>query len=157
MIQKYNKKHLIETIEFLKKYNNSDLYITENNQRIFINNIDSLKRIEKKSSEFYVCEDDKGTISGLLILWKSLGNNIERYFVKIASKDEKTAKNLITMLLWNFDNKTLFTKIKKDSEYLPVFQSKGFFFIGDRGREILLKRKADMYIKGDKRDDFSKE
>jgi hypothetical protein len=146
MIETYNrKKHLINLVEFLKETDTSDFYITENNFRIYISNIKSLDYFIKKNTVIYVKEID-GNIVGIVTLWKSIGNDINRYFVKLSAKDEDTASSLLMMLLWNVDNKTLFVKIKKDSKFLPVFRDKGFDFAGDRGREILLRRRI---IKGD--------
>jgi hypothetical protein len=138
MIEKYRKKHFLDLLEFLKKNFDSDFYYTSNNSRVFIKESKQLKEFLKNTDIIYL-ECEKGDIIGVIAVWKSLGNNVKRYYVKISSRSNITSKNLLTILLWNF-YKELYIKIKKNSKYYSILRDKKFDFVGDRGSELLLHR-----------------
>lgn len=142
MVENYNKKHFLSLLEFFKFNFNNDFYITSNNIRNFIKDDKSLKLLLKESKDVRIVEE-KGDILGLILLWKSFGNNITRFYVKLSAINKKIADQLLTVLLWNVKDE-IYTKIKKDSSLLTIFKNKGFVFSGFRGTEILLK-----YIKRD--------
>lgn len=125
-------------LEVIKNCNIEDFYLTENNQRLYINNPTALKILLKNSHHIYYEE-----AKGLVLVWKSFGGDKTRHYVKLIADDHSTAKNLLTILLWNYE-KDLYVKLKKDSKLISAFKEKGFKFVGGRGLEILmLKQKYE--------------
>jgi len=143
MIQLFNygktkEKSLLFLVELIKNYNNYDFYLTENNSRVYIDNVYSLKKFLKSSTSSFVLEGDYD-FEGLLLIWRGLGGSVKRHYVKVVAKNKYIVDKLLTVSLWYFTN-DLYIKISKDSEFLEVFKKKGFRFEGGRGRQILLKR-----------------
>ena len=136
------KKHDIESsliLEFLNTHDNYDFYFTESNIRYYVTDKYTLKKLLKGSTVAY-CSKNKGDYKGLGLIWKGVGEDKVRYYVKLSAINHQTAKDLITVLLWN-SNKELFVKIRKDSKFIDAFKQKGFKFIASRGIQILLNRK----------------
>ncbi len=122
-------------VEILTSCKNEDFYLTENNQRLYVNNLDSLKSLLKNSHSIYY--EDRSQNKGIILVWKSFGGEKSRQYVKLIASNTETARGLITILLWNYD-RDLFVKLKKDSSFISVFREKGFKFAGGRGSEVLL-------------------
>lgn len=143
MVENYNKKHYLGLLDFIKHNSNEDFYITSNNRRTTINDEKSLKELLEQS-RFVRVIVEKGDVLGIILLWKSQGNNVIRYYVKLNAINKDIAENLLVVALWN-SKEDLFTKVKKDSKFLPLFRNKGFEFVGFRGpmgfegSEIFLK------------------
>jgi len=137
-------------LEFLNEYSDMDFYYTENNNRIYITDSASLKKLFRNCHVIYT-KKEKGDYVGIILIWKSIGGGITRYYVKVVSKTSQIAKDLLTVLLWNCSLE-LYTKIRKDSKFLSVFKSKNFKFIGIRGIQILLKRDKSIIKKGYEKD-----
>lgn len=139
------KKHRIGLIDFLNNYHNKDFYFTEKDYRVLIKDEVSLKKLLKSSIYSYVIEE-KGDILGLIVLWKSIVEELTKYYVKLNAKDNDIAERLITNLIWNCD-KEMRVKLNRYSKFLKAFYNKGFNFIGNRGTiknpgsEILLNYK----------------
>jgi len=129
------KKELYNLLNIIKKCNIENFYLTENNNRIFINNEATLKTLLKNSHHIYYEEDEERT--GVVLVWKSVGGDKTRQYIKLVATDNETAKNLLTILLWNYEN-DLFVKLKKESKLISAFKEKGFKFAGGRGTEILM-------------------
>jgi len=83
---------------------------------------------------------DKGKCSGVLSVWKSVGGDTIRYYLKLGAFDDNIADKLLTILLWNF-TKDLYVKVRKDNKFLGVLKRKGFRFQAGRGSQVLLFRK----------------
>ena len=143
MVENYNKKYYLGLLDFIRNNPSEDFYITSNNRRVSIGNEKSLKELLKQSRYIRVIVN-KGDVLGIILLWKSVGNNVTRYYVKLNAINKDVAENLLIVTLWNTED-DLFTKFKKDSEFLPLFRNKGFEFAGFRGpmgfegSEIFLK------------------
>jgi len=133
-------KKTLGLLDFFQENFSYDFYITENNNRIYITDYDSLRKLFKESTNIYCIKDRRNDFLGIILIWKSNNNGIERYYVKINAVDEKVASDLITVLLWNFDE-DLYVNLRKDSLFLYVFKDKGFRFEASRGFQVLLKRK----------------
>lgn len=149
MLEIFKPKFLSDVMAFVKDNKDIDFYFTQNNSRVYIENKYQLKQFIKESSFPFVLYD-KGSIIGIILLWKSLGNGLLRHYVKINAINSKIAEDLITILLWHVD-KDLFVKINKNSIFFKSFQKKGFKFIGDRGKESLLlfpKEKSRKIVYG---------
>lgn len=137
-----SKNRLIDLcvlLECVDKYSNLDFYYTKNNIRYYINNLKSLNDFLKNSIISYVSEN-KGEYTGSISVIKSLGANKQRYYIKLVAKDLKVAKDLISILIWNF-RKDLYIKIRKDNKFLSALKLKGFRFRAGRGNQVLLYRK----------------
>ena len=145
---KFGKKHAHELLDLL---NNSDLYYTKENRRVFVTDLFSLNRLLRESSHVYV-QKEKGLYTGLILLWRSMGSGVKRYYVKIITKNNSTARDLLTTLSWNCGLE-VFAKVKKNDPLLNVFKKKGFRFAGSRGVQILLNRKPIHYKIYSKEDD----
>lgn len=131
------KKESNNLIEIISSCKNEDFYLTENNQRLYVNNLNVLKNLLKNShSVFY---EDRSENKGIVLVWKSYGGEKSRNYVKIIASNPETARGLLTVLLWNYD-KDLYVKLKKDSSFISVFKEKGFKFAGGRGSELLLAK-----------------
>jgi len=138
MIEKFKSKHFLNTVLFIQNHSDSDFYITENNIRKFNFTEKELRRLFRICTHIYLMEE-KGEIIGLILVWKSTGGDVKRYFVKINAINSDIARHLLTILLWH-QEKDLYIKIKKNSKFTEIFKEKGFVFKGDRGRELLLFR-----------------
>jgi len=139
-LNKYDKRNYLWLMEIVEKYSNPDFYFTENNARMYVVDEYTLKKFLFSSKDTYTANDERGDYAGMIMLWQSVGGGKSRYYVKMVAQSAKFATDLLTVLLWN-TKETLFVKIRKDSEFLPVFKQKGFRFQGGRGCQILLKRK----------------
>jgi len=136
VVEYYKKRDFFSLLDFIKNYQDSDFYITENNSRLIVKDEKSLDKFIRQCRDIMIITD-KGDVVGVICLWKSIGNNVYRYYIKLSAKDEKIADNLIKVLLWNTD-KEVYVKIKKISKFLKIFKNNQFNFCGDRGTEVLL-------------------
>jgi len=112
-----------------------DFYATKNNIRISLrDNVDELfKYIQKGSKIVYNPESEKG----LALVLKEKGF---RTYIKILTKDEHEASNLLKIINWN-TKEDLYIKIHKNNPIAKICQRQSYKFMGDRGSEILLCRK----------------
>uniref|UniRef100_A0A6M3JR87 N-acetyltransferase domain-containing protein n=1 Tax=viral metagenome TaxID=1070528 RepID=A0A6M3JR87_9ZZZZ len=139
MIEIYRNKNFLSLWDFFRNNVNEDFYITSNNSRLIIKDDKSIKIMLKECSSVMIIEN-KGDIEGVICLWKSIGNNITRTYIKLNAINEHIADDLIKVLLWNIKNIDLFVKIRKNSKFYKVFRNNLFNFLGDRGNEVLLLR-----------------
>ena len=146
MIEKFvlsKNSKLAEIMQFIESNQDYDCYFTHDNTRTYITDEKSLKCFLRETICTYVYKEN-GNVGGLISVWKSMGGDVKRYYVKINAASAKIAQDLLTILTWNF-NKELFIKIKKDSKFVEVFKYKSFRFIGGRGVQLLLQRKPNEY------------
>ncbi len=141
MIQPIRKKKLNyqEIVLFLIETFDYDFYITHDNIRLYMTDIKNLKKFLRESVITYALKEG-GDYQGVVGVWKSIGGGKTRYYIKLAAKNFNIARNLLTVLLWNFEQ-DLYIKIRKDSKFVSAFKNKGFRFKGGRGCQILLYRK----------------
>jgi hypothetical protein len=137
MISEFTNKDYFDVLEIIESFKDEDFYFTFNNQRIYINNLDSLKKLIKESNNIYYENSSIGR--GIILLWKSFGGEKQRNYIKILCDNNNTARRLLTHLIWNF-SKPLYIKIQKNSKFMPVLKEKGFHFVGGRGTQILLEK-----------------
>lgn len=135
MIERINKKNNIDVFEFLKNNIDEDFYYTQDNQRIYPYRYKSFRCFLNNSLVSY-CYNDKD-IHGVLIVWKSKSNGIERNYLKLISNDYYVGKKLIQLFLWNH-NIDLYVKLNKRNKFINLLFFYNFKFFKDRGREILL-------------------
>ena len=146
MIQRFNVrnfKQYPELLDFIKNNNDEDFYLTENNERMYIKDFISLKKLLKTSQDVYVLKE-KGDYLAFCLVWKSCGGEKTRYYIKLLAKELNSASDLLRGFLWNI-NLELFVKINKNHLFLNIFRKYGFKFVGGRGKQVLLKK--DRVIK----------
>jgi len=160
MIQKINssdKKLVSSLLCFLEDFGKSDsdsdldtnsisdFYFTSDNQRIYVTNIGQLKQFLRESVGSYFLHED-GDCKGIALIWKSVGGEKTRLYIKAISDSPKIAEDLLTQIFWDFPNESnLFAKLKRNNKILSAFYRKGFEFAGGRGSEILLKRNSKFW------------
>jgi len=149
MIKRFNirnSKNYSELLDFIIEMKDSDFYLTENNDRIYIGELIHLKKLFKNSmSVFYLKRD--GDYVSFVLIWKSFGGDKKRNYVKLLARDVKAATDLMRGFLWHVDIE-LYAKLNKKHPFLSVFKRNRFKFVGGRGRQILLYR--DKPIKREK-------
>ena len=152
MIRRCNQKDFLEIKEFLDTVKDvyDDVYITKENKRLFLK--DCLGEYIKylKKGEIILGDSEKGFI----FTW-GLSDHSERKYLKIIYKEEKYIKDLLTVFIWNYNFCDWYIKVKKNNPVVKVATDLNFEFVGDRGREILLKRskKNDRTNKFNQRSD----
>ena len=114
----------------------SDFYCTKDNVRIPLRDNPDVLFSYLNKGDVVVYEQDNETGIGLVTGWS---DGSARKYVKILTKDEHLASNLLKIINWNA-NIDLFAKLKKNNPLIKVFQRFGYSFKGDRGSEILLMR-----------------
>jgi len=134
------QRKIIENLlqEYTDDY--SDFYITQSNLRLFIKeNEHLLFEALKKGDKIVFGEEGIAFVTG----WS---DKASRKYVKLLIKDTHSANKLLKVLLWNIKT-DLYIKIKKNNPLLEILKKNGFYFKGDRGKEILLVRKyrGDIY------------
>lgn len=135
---KGNKRKHARLLELINDCHDIDFYLTENNTRYYDFDNKLLKKLLDQTSLAYVYEEEH-EYKGFVIIWKSSGGSVTRYYVKLIANSPSVAQKLLMIINWNW-KKELYVKIDKDSEFLKEFRSKGYKFIGGRGRQVLLKR-----------------
>ncbi len=147
MIERVNTSNTTECswlLEFLTSNMDYDFYFTQDNTRIYITDVDNLRRLFKQSEHIFAVKEN-GDYVGLILVWKSEGGGKLRKYVKMNARNQKVARDLLTVLMWNcFDD--LYFKVRKDSRLLPAIKQKGFRFEGGRGSQVLLRGKAKEYV-----------
>jgi len=122
---------LITLQEFSDLY--GDFYITKDNLRLFIKeNPDVLIECLKKGD--IIAFDEQHGIA--LIIGYS--DNASRKYIKLLAKDVQTSEKLIKVLQQAV-TEDLYAKIKKNNPIKKALENNNFHFVGDRGKEILLK------------------
>ena len=114
----------------------SDFYVTSNNIRIPLRDNPEIffKYLGRGDIIAYEEDNEKGV--ALVTGWS---DRSARKYVKVLTKDEHLASNLLKIINWSV-NIDLFAKLKKNNPLIKVFQRNGYSFKGDRGSEILLMR-----------------
>ncbi|MFA7247950.1 MAG: hypothetical protein WC169_12380 [Dehalococcoidia bacterium] len=135
MIEKIKQEDLANVVEFLQYYNiYNDIYITKNNERIYLEkDIDNLMQT-LKTQECYTLNNEG--YHGLFIIIREKGY---RNYLKIVADSEKAATDLLLYLDWNF-NDELYAKLKRRNPFVYILQNFGFKIVAERNRELLLYR-----------------
>jgi len=130
-----NKKER-ESLEFtLQEYSDiyGDFYITKDNLRLFLKeNPDVLFDCLKKGDKIAF-----GESTGFAVVF-GYSDNANRKYLKLLTKSDESSDKLIKVIQQNVSN-DLYAKIKKNNPIRKVLERNNFRFVGDRGKEILLK------------------
>jgi len=126
---------VVDVLEFVDRVKDKyqDMYITENNKRLFLTDLKLIKKLLKKQ-EIYALEES-GEIKGLMII---LREKNFRTYLKILTIDNKVTDNLLKFFVWNKNELNIFCKLKIDNPITNIIKKFGFFIKGDRGKEVLL-------------------
>lgn len=115
----------------------SDFYITKNNLRLFLReNQDILFECLKAGDKISYSEE-----CGIIFLY-GFSDNSNRHYIKILSKDSRSADKLIKIMLWELGGIDLYCKIKTNNPLAEALKKNNFIFKGSRGKEFLLYRKG---------------
>ena len=151
MITKLNpsdKKKHDGILDFITNNFDADFYMTHENKRVYITEHYQLKILFAESQDIYVLEENSDYL-GIALIWVSTGGEKKRYYIKINALNKSVADGLLTQILWDYAEKELFVKIKKNNKFLSTFYRKNFKFLGGRGSQILLHRK-NLFIRREK-------
>lgn len=147
MIRHITEKDFFSFLEFCTiKY--PDFYVTKNNQRLFLDNPDIIKKIFntfiKHGDKAYILEE-KMQILGTIIV-SGYADKFERKYIKLAAQNNTIARDLLRYFIWNHKAEC-FLKIKKDNPILSLINNRmfsytasknwGFKFVSNRGTELL--------------------
>jgi len=148
MIQRLNKKNLIDIYDFCLRCQDKDedWYITENKNRIMINNLKLIKKILKYQQVFGIYDNG---LKAVFIIYRE--KNFRTY-VKVLTDRFSYLYDAFRYIDWNHFKSELYLKIKKTNKINRVItyfdKSKhktiyryGWSFLGDRGEEVLYVRK----------------
>jgi hypothetical protein len=139
VICRLNKKNLIDLIEFFNRIPDKfeDVYITENKQRHFLRgNWLLIEKLLRKQECYGLFNNG---LKAILIIVRDKGY---RPYVKLLAENSKYTIDLLKFLKWNYFEKDLYFKLKKDNPLSQMIAKTGFFKIGDRGRELLFFKKG---------------
>ena len=139
-LNKDNKKLYPSIIDFCSEHYDYDFYCTVDNARLFATDEKNLKKFLKDVT-YSITLEETGEYQGFLLVWRSKHLESKRYYIKLTAKNADVARKLLTILLWNYQGKEIFAKIRKDNKFLSVLKEKGFRFIAERGFQVLLKLK----------------
>ncbi len=112
-----------------------DFYITRSNLRLFIIDNPHLLYDCLAKGDGIVYSPDEG-----MIFVTGFSDNGKRIYIKPLVENAEAGDRLLKVLLWNVKNIDLYAKIKKNNPIKSVLLRNSFSFLGDRGKEILLKR-----------------
>lgn len=139
MIEKLKLQNKIDVYDFLERVKDSfeDFYITKDKERYFLKK--NWLLIEKivKYQEIYGLFDNG--LQGILIILREKGY---RPYIKLLATNRKYTIDLLKYLKWNFQEKELFAKFKKQNPLSQLILKTGFSKIGDRGSEDLFCKKG---------------
>jgi hypothetical protein len=139
MIERINWHRTFDVYDFIMRNKDiyNDFYITIDKNRVFLNNLKLIKKVLKRQ-EIYIIGNKQ--IEGLLLIYKEKGY---RPYIKILC-DNKRAGDLFKYISWNFRDKELFLKVKKQNPINKLCsQSKMFDYFGDRGNEVLFIKRIN--------------
>jgi hypothetical protein len=139
MIERLKIKNKSDVYDFLSRVNDrfEDFYLTENKERKFLKNNWSL--IEKVLQKQEVYGLFTNTLKGIMIIVHEKGF---RPYVKLLVENSKYTIDMLKFLKWNFMEKDLYFKLKKENPLTEQIKRTGFIVIGNRGRELLFYKKA---------------
>ena len=155
MIRALQSKDLQNFLHFCAKRDSySDFYITLNNHRLFLNNVQVAKKVFndclKFSDKCYIKEDNNLIVAVLLIT--GYKEKFERKYIKLLVSSKEDTRDLFRYLQWQ-NLKNLFIKSRKNNMnfikyderskmYKPSYFARriGFRIVAVRDKEILLKK-----------------
>ncbi len=139
MIKKLKAKNVFDIIDFLETVDDKyqEIYITLNKERIFLKgNINLIKKILKYQEVYGIFEN---RLKAIMIIYRE--KNFRPY-VKLLSESSKISIDFLKFLKWNFFEKDLYFKLKKENPLSEQIRRTGFIMVGDRGKELLFFKRG---------------
>ena len=146
MIRPIKNKDKINFIDFSINYKDKyfDGYITINKERKFLSEYNIAEKvfnnIIKKGDKGFIL-DNNGKIRALLLII-GYSDKFPRKYVKLLAENSKYTIDMLKFLKWNYFEKDLYAKFKKENPLSTMIIKTGFIKIGDRGRELLFFKKG---------------
>ena len=155
MIRALQSKDFSNFISFCQKRDKfSDFYITKNNKRLFLNDINVAKKVFndclKYADKCFIKEENNRIVAILLII--GFKEKVDRKYLKLLASSKDDCRDLFRFLQWQ-SLKNLFIKSRKTNinfvkydeksrMYKPSYfiRKAGFKIIAVREKEILLKK-----------------
>lgn len=139
MIQRLKLQNKLDVYEFLSRINDrfEDFYFTKNKERLFLkNNLFLIEKVLEKQECYGVFNNG---LKAILIIVRDKGY---RPYVKLLAENSKYTIDLLKFLKWNYFEKDLYFKLKKENPLSTMIIKTGFIKIGDRGKELLFFKKG---------------
>jgi hypothetical protein len=139
MIERLKAKNQSDVYDFLSRVNDrfEDFYLTENKERKFLKNNWSL--IEKVLQKQEVYGLFNNGLKAIMIIVRDKGF---RPYVKLLAENSKYNIDFLKFLKWNWFERDLYFKLKKENPLSEQIKRTGFIMIGDRGKELLFFKKG---------------
>jgi len=139
MILKLKLQNKIDVYDFLLKIIDryEDFYLTKNKERKFLKNNWSLIINTLQKQEVYGLESNG--LKAIMIIVRDKGF---RPYVKLLAENSKYTIDMLKFLKWNYFEKDLYAKFKKENPLSTMIIKTGFIKIGDRGKELLFFKKG---------------
>lgn len=140
MIKKLKTKNIIDLVDFFDRISDKfeDMYITKEKERKFLkNNWLLIEKLLKKQECYGLFNNG---LRGILIIIKDKG--FPRKYVKLLTENSKYTIDFLKWIKWNFFEKDLYMKLKKNNPLAQMIAKTGFIKIGDRGNEDLFLKKG---------------
>lgn len=139
MIIRLKTQNKIDVYDFLSRINDKfeDFYLTENKERKFLKNNWSLieKILQKQEVYGLFCNGLKAIM--IIVREKSF-----RPYIKLLAENSKYMIDLLKFLKWNYFEKDLYLKLKKENPLTQMIKKTGFVKVGNRGSEDLFFKKG---------------
>jgi hypothetical protein len=139
MIQKLKIQNKIDVYDFLSRINDKyeDFFITKEKERHFLkNNWALIEKILKYQECFGLFDNG---LKAVMFIVRDKGF---RPYTKLLAENSKYTIDLLKFLKWNYFEKDLYFKLKKENPLSQMIIKTGFIKIGDRGRELLFYKKG---------------
>lgn len=160
MIRQLKSQDLVNFLDFCsKKDRYNDFYITEDNNRKYLTDLNVSKRVFnrclKAGDKCYV-KISSGEIRGILLI-TGFSDNFNRKYVSVFAESRKDTEDLFQFLNWQKlpelyikakkNNKYLIQHNKETDRYYPSYplRKARFYVRASRGKELLLTNKEKKY------------
>jgi len=137
MICQLNYKKAIDVYEFLNRVPDKfeEIFVTSNRERKYLKG--NLKLIKKILNTFQVYGKYEKELKSIVIIQNEKGF---RSYIKVLGETTEDCLALLRFIKWNYAEKELFAKLKKDNPISKRISEEGFIPVADRGREQLYKK-----------------
>lgn len=151
MISRLKIQNKIDMYEFCLRCRDKyeDWYITKNKSRLMINNLSLIETLLQRQEVYGLFQ---GNLKAVMIIVRDKGF---RPYIKLLAENSRYTIDMLKFLKWNFSEKDLYFKLKKENPLIEQIKKTGFVMIGDRGRELLfLKKGIKQLYKMTPKDDY---
>jgi hypothetical protein len=138
MVERLKVENKIDVYDFVINTKDiyHDFYITVNKERLFLKDCSLIKKALAKYQCYGLFNNG---LKAILIIVQDKGY---RPYVKLLAENSKYTIDFLKWLKWNFSEKDLYFKLKKDNPLSEKIKRTGFISIGNRGNELLFYKKG---------------